>query len=68
MCSICRNKKCTYKFNQDKWKLEDDLVIIPLAETDLTMLEQVRVFEETMRTIIDSACGIKLLPPKRKRR
>ncbi len=49
MCSICRSKNCIYRFDVDKWKPEDDLVTIIIPESDSTMLESVRLFEEDMR-------------------
>lgn len=58
MCSICRNPKCIYKFGKDKWKLEDDEVIITLPETDSTLLEAVRAHEALMLDIVTGIIGI----------
>jgi len=61
MCSICRNKKCIYRFEVDKWKPEDDLVVIQVPEfhdknyVPLTMLESVRLIESGL---LEMACSV----------
>lgn len=52
MCSICRNPKCKYQFGKDKWKPDEGEVVIQLPDSDLTMLESVRVFEDRTRKMI----------------
>lgn len=62
MCSICRNKRCTYQFGKEKWRPPDDgMVTIQLPETDGTLLEAVRAQEEMMRRTVTSTLGV----PKR---
>jgi hypothetical protein len=48
MCSICRNPNCKYRFDVDTWKPEEDLVTINLPESDLTLIESVRIAEEEL--------------------
>lgn len=62
MCSICRNPKCIYRFDVDKWNPKDDdgIVTIPIPESDLTFIESVRVAEKQLLTQIPKHLS---LPP-----
>jgi hypothetical protein len=51
MCSICRNPKCQYRFDVDKWNpnSDDGLVTLEVPESDSsTFMEEVRSLEEAL--------------------
>ena len=66
MCSICRNPKCKYRFDVDRWGPPDEgLVTVQIPESDLTFPESVRIAEDNQKKL----AGRKplALPAKRKR-
>jgi len=50
MCSICRNKNCIYKFSQKSWGPPEDLVTYQLPESDLTIMEQIKIAEDQIKS------------------